>query len=101
MRDFPVTAVYVRACYDEQTGRVTLQSQLCMHVRAVMSRQARDFPVTAVHARAMMSMQGAWLSSHICACMCVHDDGEQAGCLTFQSQLCMHVCVVMGSRQGA
>ena len=40
----------------------------------------RDFPVTAVHA-------------------CVRRDGEQAGCVTFQSQLCMHVCDVMGSRQ--
>ena len=34
---------------------------------------------------------------HYCACY----DEEQAGCVTFQSQLCMHVCAVMGSRQGA
>ena len=42
----------------------------------------RDFPVTVVHA-------------------CVCRDVEQAGCVTFQSQLRMHVCDVMGSRQGA
>ena len=44
--------------------------------------KVRDFPVTAVHT-------------------CVWRDGEQAGCVTFQSQLCMHVCDVMGSKQGA
>ena len=37
----------------------------------------RGFPVTAVHA-------------------CVCRDGEQAGGVAFQSQLCMHVCAVMG-----
>ena len=62
MRDFPVTAVHACVCRDgEQAWCVTFQSQLCMHVCAVMgSRQVRDFPVTAVHAR-------------------VRDDGEQAG----------------------
>ena len=42
----------------------------------------RDFPVTAVHAF-------------------VHDDGEQAGCVTFQSQSCMHLCTMVGNIQGA
>ena len=34
-----LTAVHARACYDEQAGCVTFQSQLCMHVRVIMSRQ--------------------------------------------------------------
>ena len=39
MRDFPVTAVHTCVCRDvEQAGCVTFQSQLCMHVRAMMSR---------------------------------------------------------------
>ena len=42
----------------------------------------RDFAVTVVHAF-------------------VHDDGEQAVCVTFQVQTCLHVCTMKGSRQGA
>ena len=34
-----VTAVYARTCFDERAGCVTFQSQLCVHVRAIMSRQ--------------------------------------------------------------
>ena len=62
----------------ELAGRVTFQSQLCMHVRGMVSRQ------------------GTRLSSHSCACTCYD---KQAGRVTFQSQLCMHV-LGMVSRQG-
>ena len=42
---------------------------------------AGAFPVIAVH-------------------VCMHHDGEQAGSLAFQSQMCMHVCSMMGSSHG-
>ena len=58
-----------------------------------------EIQVTAVHARACYDAQaGACLSSQSCACTCYD---KQAGCVTFQLRLCMHVCAVMGSRQGA
>ena len=71
-----------------------------------------------LHVCAVMgSRQGAWHSSHSCACMCVPwwgagrardfpvtavhacvwRDGEQSGCVTFQSQLCMHMRAMMRS----
>ena len=63
---------------------MAFQTQLCMQVRAMMRwglGRVRDFTVTSVHP-------------------CVYDDGGHTMCITFQSQPCMHVCVVMGSRQG-
>ena len=61
----------------------------------------RDFPDTAMHACVCRDGEGSKardfpVTAWACMCACVCRDGEQTGCVTFKSQLCMHVCALMG-----